>query len=98
MLLPHKRLESLVLGLCRSWWTHEDMPGWIAAERLLLLLLFLLGELRQDINAWKTQRRDHTAIACYNKLNIEERNSERSDERDGDYYRKRGSASYIVRE
>ena len=43
----------------------------------------ILGGLGQDINAWKTQRRDHTAISCYNKLNIEERNSEWSDERDG---------------
>ena len=30
----------------------------------------ILGELWQDINAWKTQRRDYTAISCYNKLNF----------------------------
>ena len=59
-----------------------DLP-FIIFEKVLLLLFCFLGEVGQDINAWKTQRRDHTAISCYNKLNIEERKSEQSDERDG---------------
>ena len=43
----------------------------------------LLGEQGQDINAWKTQRRDHTATSRYHKLNVGERNSEWNDERNG---------------
>ena len=42
-----------------------------------------LGELEQDINAKKTQRRDHATTSFYNKLNIGERNSEWNEERNG---------------
>ena len=49
MLLPRIHRESLVLGLCCSWWTYRDMPGWTAAGRrrshmhiIIIIIIFIL--------------------------------------------------------